>query len=185
MQRAAATDRGEPGTERLSTMARLLSPRAALLVAALITTLGVLLAPAAPALAIPGNPIRVTGGGWIPVGLTSKATFGFQVRQLPGEPTIPGNPIRGTFEYHNHVTGVRLHSNQIDTLFAADRVATFGGWARVAGQAELVRFEVNVTEDDGEEEGATFSLVSPVDTLAGPVRGGNIRISGATVITLH
>src|SRR5687768_6435270 len=97
-------------------MARIWHARAVLSLALLLSSLMIVLLPAQSAQAIPGNPVRVTGGGWIQV-LTGKATFGFQVQRfVPPNPTIPGNPIRGTFEYHNHVTGVRLHSTTIDTL---------------------------------------------------------------------
>ena len=59
---------------------------------------------------VPGPPggqetaAKVTGGGFITVGLSGKGTFGLEAHRK----TL-NDPVHGTVEYHNHLTGAALH----------------------------------------------------------------------------
>lgn len=129
------------------------------------------------ALALPPNPIRVTGGRWLLDSVTqAKVTFGFQLRLLPPSPILPLNPIKGTFELHNHLTGFRLHTTEFLTLEAIEGSAQFSGPMPLGlGTEGPSTFSVQVLEGTSASQ-PYFSIVSNAITVAGFLGGGSITV---------
>ncbi|RZN37494.1 MAG: PKD domain-containing protein [Methanophagales archaeon ANME-1-THS] len=122
---------------------------------------------------------KVTGGGcWIqsPGDPAKKANFGFVAKQEEFE-----DPS-GNLQYIDHDTGMKLHSDSIDSISASGTTATFTGTATIDGTSGY-NFTVYV-EDNGEPgDNDYFKIEIPEHgnyVAEGQLQGGNIQIHGST-----
>jgi hypothetical protein len=86
---------------------------------------------------------RVTGGGQVDLDGGGRASFGFVVQRK-----TTGGLATGQLEYHNHVTGMNVHSTGMLTLLIVENTATFTGTCRV-NTTTACTFSVTV-QDNGE-----------------------------------
>ena len=125
---------------------------------------------------------KVTGGGCeipSPGNSEKKANFGFVAQLKDGEPS-------GSLQFTDHATGMKVHSESIDTLTVLETNATFTGTAKVNG-ASGYTFTVSV-EDNGEPgKGVDKFAISIRDSDEGitysadaTLKGGNIQIHSSS-----
>ncbi len=164
---------------------------------ALAAIAGLLFAFSPPARAAAGDTVQTTGGGWItpsvPVTSTatgpvrtaatnSKATFGFVASATVQADGNLGD-FQGELSYHDHGTGLRLHSLVVGKV-AVDpttHTATFSGTAEVETTSGSAAHAFTVTVHDGGEPGVgvdSFDIVIPDLAYEGSglLGGGNIQV---------
>lgn len=160
---------------------------------------GLFIAAAPAARAAAGDTVQTTGGGWITptvpstpastgivrtAATNSKATFGFvasATKQSDGSLA----DFQGELSYHDHGTGLRLHSLVVDNVTVVDsQTMTFSGTADVetaAGPAGAHSFTVTVKDLGEPGVGVDFFSISISDlslfySASGTLGGGNIQV---------
>jgi hypothetical protein len=126
----------------------------------------------------PSTATDTTGGGWITLPTSGKATFGF-VGQMEG------GTASGHLEYNDHDFPLTLHSTQILTVTTTACSTTITGTATAGGAfTGQVTFRLDVT-DNGEPGKDNDVFTISADELAysrtGPtISGGNIQVHERT-----
>ncbi|MDI6886372.1 MAG: PKD domain-containing protein [archaeon] len=129
---------------------------------------------------------KVTGGGCkipSPMNPDEQVTFGFVAQYKDGETEPSGN-----LQFNDHATGMKVHSESIDTLIGSGNNAIFTGTAKVNGKSRY-NFTVYV-EDNGEpgKDNDTFAISINLGEgfeyhANGTLGGGNIQIHNSSVET--
>ena len=128
---------------------------------------------------------KVTGGGCeipSPENHDKKANFGFNTQYKDGE-TEPF----GSLQFTDHATGMKVHSESINTLTVSETNATFTGTAKVDGTSGYT-FTVYV-EDNGEPGKGADKFAITIRDSGGDItysaddtlEGGNIKIHDSSV----
>jgi hypothetical protein len=118
---------------------------------------------------VASQPGRITGGVRIlvPGGF---ATAGFQFSQRSDDP-------RGVLEYHDHATGLRVHTSDITAVSVSGEHAYIFGDTVIDGVAHRFRLHLVDSDEPGRDDG--FHLLLTTGYTAGGDRtidGGNVQI---------
>jgi hypothetical protein len=126
----------------------------------------------------PSTATDTTGGGWITLPTSGKATFG-----LVGQ--MQGGTASGHLEYNDHDYPLTLHSTQILTVMTAGCSTTITGTATASGAFTgqyTFRVEVSDSGEPGKDNDVfTMSVDELTYSRTGPtLSGGNIQVHERT-----
>lgn len=116
------------------------------------------------------TPGKVTGGHVDFPLADGHASSGFEFMTRHGQP-------RGTLQYHDHVSGLNLHTDQIELVFIAGEEAWIWGMVDVEGVPRQFMLHLVDAGEPGREDRFELTLTSGYEAGQGEtITGGNIQI---------
>lgn len=117
------------------------------------------------------TPGKVTGGAKfaVPGGF---ATSGFEFMTRRGEP-------RGTLQFEDHASGLKLHTSTIEAIHVDGEVAIVWGEVTVDGSPQRFRLRLVDADEPGTEDRYELTLADGYEAGQGQtLAGGNVQIHG-------